>query len=164
MSLNIRIKEDDTNKKASQNIEDLFSSINLTRKPEEIRVIELIEKGKYNDSVSFIDRFGIRLPITELSTGCKTALCIINNPTIEIDTQECGINAVDVIVSTLKNGNIIIKDRGVTFVDYDGDEIDVQLDGYRFTSIERLNYYYFDERPYKPDFGRKGVEKAYVQK
>lgn len=164
MSLNIRIKEDDENKKASQNIEDLFSSINLTGSAEEKRVIELIEKGKYNDSVSFIDRFGVKLPITELSTGCKTALCIINNPNIEIDTQECGINAVDVIVSVIRKGNILIQDRDITFVDYDNDNCDVQLDEYKFTSIDRLNYYLSDERPFKPDFGRKGVEKAYVQK
>lgn len=73
MSLNIRIKEGDENKKASQNIEGLFSSINLTGNAKEKRVIELIEKGKYNDSASFIDRFGVKLPISELSTGCKNS-------------------------------------------------------------------------------------------
>lgn len=162
MSLNIRIKEGDENKKAYLNIEGLFSSINLTGNAKEKRVIELIEKGKYNDSASFIDRFGVKLPISELSAGCKTALCIINNPNIEIDTQECGINAVDVIVSLLREGNIAIQDRDITFVDYDGDTIDVQLDGYKFTSVERFNYYLFDERPFEPEFSRKGVEKAYV--
>lgn len=140
-------------------IEALFKQIRIKGTEEEKAVISKIEQGKYNDDNSFIDRFGYKLYLSELSTGCKAALCVINKPDMQINLIECGINALDVILSTCKNGSIIMRERGVTIKDYSEDgRIEVELDGYLFTTVERLNYYLFNERPFKPDFSIGGIQ------
>lgn len=140
-------------------IEALFKQIRIKGTEEEKAVIAKIEQGKYNDDNSFIDRFGYKLYLSELSTGCKAALCVINKPNMQINLIECGINALDVILSTCKNGSIIMRERGVTIKDYSEDgRIEVELDGYLFTTVERLNYYLFNERPFKPDFSIGGIQ------
>lgn len=140
-------------------IEALFKQIRIKGTEEEKAVIAKIEQGKYNDDNSFIDRFGYKLYLSELSTGCKAALCVINKPNMQINLIECGTNALDVILSTCKNGSIIMRERGVTIKDYSEDgRIEVELDGYLFTTVERLNYYLFNERPFKPDFSIGGIQ------
>lgn len=153
---------DDIKKEVNTDIEVEFMKFRLKDSMINRKIIEIIEKGKYNDEYSFIDRYGFKLYDSEMSTGCKAALCVANNPDKVFNLIECGINAQDVIITTLKEGNIIIRDRGITIVDYSTDgKIDVELDGYRFTNNDRLNYYIFDERPFKPEM-TEGVE--YVQK
>ena len=56
------------------NVEKLFDTIVLKGTPTERKIIELIEKGQWNDGNSFIDRFGYKLRIEELSTGAKAVL------------------------------------------------------------------------------------------
>lgn len=140
-------------------IESLFKQIRIKGTPEEKEVISKIEQGRYNDDSSFIDRFGYKLYLSELSTGCKAALCVLNKPDLQINLIECGINALDVILTTCKNGLIVMRDRGVTIKDYSEDgKIEVELDGYLFTTVKRLNYYLFDERPSEPDFSVEGIQ------
>ena len=140
-------------------IEEEFKKIRLTGKPEERKAIKVIEKGRYNDEYSFIDRFGFKLFTSELSIGCKAALCIINNPDKEFNLMECGVNAEDFIISYLKEGNVVLEDREIDIVDY-GRKIDknIKLDDYVFDDLKKLNYYLLEERPYKPDLGIKGVK------
>lgn len=64
--------------------------------------------------------------------------------------------------STIKDGNILIKFPLRTFgwdITLPDIEIDVELDGYHFTSLSRLNDYFTDERPYTPDLETPGIEK-----
>lgn len=144
-------------------IEALFKQIIVKGTAEEKAVISKIENGKYNDESSFIDRFGYKLYLSELSTGCKAALCVLNKPDVQINLIECGRNALDVILSVCKNGSVIMRDRDATICDYsENGSIEVELDVYVFTTVKRLNYYLFDERPFKPDFSIEGVQ--YVQK
>ena len=159
--LHLNISDDITTEQFN-NMEMEFDKIRLTGSNKERSIIKFIENGTYNNDYSFIDRFGLKLDISEMSTGCKAALCVANNPKKVFNLIECGVNAQDVIITTLKEGNIIIRDRGITIVDYSKDgKIDVELDGYRFTNTNRLNYYIFEERPFKPE-KTEGVE--YVQK
>lgn len=52
-----------------------------------------------------------------------------------------------------------MRERGVTIKDYSEDgRIEVELDGYLFTTVERLNYYLFNERPFKPDLSIGGIQ------
>lgn len=140
-------------------IEALFKQIIVTGTAAEKEVISKIEQGRYNDENSFIDRFGYKLYMSELSTGCKAALCILNKPEMMINLAECGINALDVILTVCKNGNVIMRDRDVTIRDYSNDgEISILLDGHEFSTVKRLNYYIFNERPFAPDLAIAGVK------
>lgn len=157
--LKLCMAESNSHETPTTDIEALFKQIRVKGTEEEKAVISKIEQGKYNDDNSFIDRFGYKLYLSELSTGCKAALCVLNKPDMQINLIECGINALDVILSICKNGSVIMRERGVTIKDYSEDgRIEVELDGYLFTTVERLNYYLFDERPFEPDLSIEGVQ------
>lgn len=76
----LKLTIDDDGTCAKTDIESLFKQIRVSGTPAEKEVIEKIEQGKFNDSQSFIDRFGFKLYMSELSTGCKAALCVLNLP------------------------------------------------------------------------------------
>lgn len=156
MSLKIIVQEEEQEHK--QNIDNIFDKLKLQVTDLNKQIVKNIEQGELISNQAFIDRFGYKLFTSELSTGCKAALIIANTPNVILDTIECGENAVDVMINFVDKGTIIIQDRDITFVDYNNNKCDIELDGYKFTSIDRLNYYYFDERPYKPDLDIKGVE------
>lgn len=141
-----------------------FRLITLRGTNLERTLISEIEQGSYVDSAFFIDRFGYKLPISELSTGCKTALVVANSPDRVVDLAECGNNARDAIIRNVKNGRILLSYNGVDIF-YSGDgDVEVDLcaeDVYRFTSLWRFNYYLNHEFPaYSPaDTGIDGVTK-----
>lgn len=140
------------------NVEEQFAKVKLTGTKIEKELISKIERGTYNDESSFIDRFGYKLYNTEMSTGCKAALCVVNCPNLIIDLIECGLNARDIIIGLCKDGNILIKENGVTIVDYFNTPIDVKIDNYKITSIDRLNKYIFSERPFKPVINSEDIK------
>lgn len=141
-----------------RNVEEQFAKIKLTGSEIEKKLIAEIEQGTYNDEYSFIDRFGYKLYNTELSTGCKAALCVVNCPNLVIDLIECGLNARDIIIGLCKDGNVLIQENGVTIVDYFGQPIDVKIDSYRITSVDRLNKYIFSERPFEPVINSEDIK------
>ena len=139
-------------------IEKEFKMIRLSGKDIEKALIKQIEDGTWNDSKSFIDRFGFKLHNSELSTGCKAALVVANTDKL-VNLRECGLNALDHIISLCKSGNIEVVDTGVTFRTIDiNKDIDVELDGYRFSNTDRLNHYIQSERPFKPDMTKEGIK------
>lgn len=131
-------------------IEKEFCKIKLSGTADEKRVIQLIESGTYNDSDSFIDRFGFKLHNSEMSTGCKAALACLNRPDKLVNLIECGTNARDIIINICKEGNILIEDNSVTYNEY-SDAINVRVDDYFITNVDRLNKYVNDERPFTPE-------------
>lgn len=139
-------------------IEKEFKLIKLKGTNIEKELIRIIDKGTWNDEKSFIDRFGFKLHNSELSTGCKAALVVANTDKL-INLRECGLNAVDAIISMCKEGNIEIIDNGITFGTIGmNTNINVKLDDYRFTNTDRLNYYIQSERPFKPDLSKEGIQ------
>ena len=66
-----------------------------------------IDKAKYLNEFYFIDRFGAKVSVLNLSTGCKAALCVHYLEVKIIDLKECGFNARDAILAFCKKGNII---------------------------------------------------------
>ena len=60
-------------------------------------IIKAVDVGNMIDESTFEDRFGVRLYLSELSTGCKAAICVALMPDQMIDLQECGLNARDAI-------------------------------------------------------------------
>lgn len=162
--LNLYIKPDNrvisSEKEVVADVEKEFKQLKLQGTDVEKMLIEKIEKGTYLDSISFIDRFGYKLYLDNLSTGCKAALCVVNRLDKIIDLAECGHNARDIIISLLMEGNVLMEDSSVTFSSIYGQNVDVRVDNYRFSNIDRLNKYVFDERPYGADLNTEGIEKC----
>lgn len=125
-------------------VEKEFSTLTIQGTNIDKILIEKIEKGRYNDSISYIDRFGYKLHIDDLSTGCKAALCVANLPNKIIDLIECGNNARDAIIRYCSNGNIIIRDNGLTISTINGTETRVTMNGLKFNNIDDLNKYIND--------------------
>lgn len=128
-------------------IEYLFLRTALSYNDAEDALVNEIERGRLDFAYKgvFLDRFDIKLPLISMSTGCKAALCVLNNSDKIISLLECGKNAIDAIVTQVKNGAVWIPDLYNEFWS-DNDDIDVGLDNYRFTSLDRLNYYLDNER------------------
>lgn len=147
--LRIYFKEDILSTEDQQRIitdvEKAFKEVKVTGTEKEREMLKLIEQAEYNDGNSFIDRFGFKLYNSELSTGCKAALCVLGYPNNIIDLKECGLNARDVIISICDIGNIFISDNGITFCDYAG-RIDARVGDYIFHDVNRLNRYIQNER------------------
>lgn len=144
-------------------VEEHFDKLELKCSPEEKKMISLIEKGKLLDEIAFEDRFGYKLYTTELSTGCKAALCVLNSPDRVIDLIECGLNARDAIITLCENGSVIMDSNTITISNQflkDSDSLEVRVDNYVFTSLDRLNHYLFNERPFKPDMLMEGIEEV----
>jgi len=121
-------------------------------------LIKSIEQGEYFDDVVFTDRFGHQLYLENLSTGCKAAIGVHLNPDKTIYLVECGLNARDAIINYCNTGSVVIEDNAISIRKLNDENICVELDGYLFTDVNRLNYYINDERPFKPDLERKGIE------
>lgn len=147
-------------KEVIDDVEIAFRKFRLDCSDLEQKLVQNIEQGRLLDSFRFIDRFGITLSTKFMSTGCKAALVVIHNPDKVVNLKECGFNARDEIVSNIRDGSIIIRYPTMLFntVEHTSD-VDVQIDGYRFTSMNRLNIYFSEERPSTPDMGKPGIEK-----
>lgn len=151
--LNIFFKEDNLDipeEKIIRDVEREFEKIKLTGSEIEKILLEKIEEARYESEIAFIDRFGFKLYTSELSTGCKAALCVLYNQDKIVDLIECGLNARDAIIAYIPAGNILIRDNGVTIQSVDvTNDISVKTNEFEFSSIRELNRYIFDERPFR---------------
>lgn len=139
-------------------VEKMFRTFKLKCTEKEKEAVRVIEQGELIDAYTFRDRFGVRLYTNQLSTGCKAALCVLNAGDTVVNLMECGLNARDFIM-TLDTGAVVDVIDDVTICNIDGDNANVLLNGYVFTSLDRLNKYIFDEIPYEPDMAIEGIKK-----
>lgn len=93
-------------------VEKLFSYTDVIPDVTVKKFIEEIERGSYSDASSFIDRFGYKLPIDFMSTGCKAAIAIHLNPDRIVSCHELGYNAVSAILKYCDNVQIVLHDQG----------------------------------------------------
>lgn len=124
-----------------RNVDEVFYNMAVKDTETNRKLIEQIEEGTYYDTVSYIDRFGIRSYYEDISIGCKVALSVAQNPDKIFDTVECGNNARDAIILNCKEGSIIFYDMGVTIRDkciFDT-PIDVDFCGNHFTTTGKFN-------------------------
>lgn len=63
-----------------RNPEAAFLELRVTRSNLTETLMREIDKAEYVNEVLFIDRFGCTIPISRLSTGCKTAIVVEHNP------------------------------------------------------------------------------------
>lgn len=97
----------DVDKRIVWDAELEFANCRLTGGELEATILREIEKARYCDSYSFIDRFGYKLPISDLSTGCKAALLVGGDAVISL--YECGRNARDVILNYCSEGMVVLN-------------------------------------------------------
>ena len=102
------------------------------------RMVKVIDQGELIDSNRFVDRFGVNLYLSELSTGCKAAICTYFHPEAIVDLQECGLNARDAIFNYCENGKILLHDFGVTVNSENSRKTPILYAGRRFT-LEEFN-------------------------
>lgn len=164
LTITLKIEENGYDEyKVLTNLEYEFTKLTLEDSELNRKLIREIEQGEYLDSSRFLDRFGTALYYSEMSTGCKGALVVVNNPEVQYDISECGWNARDAIIRHCRDGRILMPYPylAVAFDEKNPKsmECDVFMDGFRFTDIVRLNYYLTDEMPSAPDLEIAGVEK-----
>ena len=126
-----------------RNPEAAFLELRVTRSNLTETLMREIDKAKYVNEVLFIDRFGYALPISRLSTGCKTAIVVEHNPDKIVDLIECGYNARDSIIRNIKSGKVLFRydDISIDYPGFNDYAIDVLFDGVHFTSLDDLNLY-----------------------
>lgn len=168
--LNIRIKSfedeslcrDISKIKQTQDIDSDFDFEKIPDRDEAKQLLAEIEHGRYLDESSYIDRFGCKRDIDDLSTGCKAAIIVLNNPDREVDLTSVGFNARDAIIRYIKAGKILLptEGRSISFNIDKPEPIDVSMYGYKFYSIPRLNEYMQEEWPDKPDLDTEFIEEV----
>lgn len=127
--------------------EALFMKIDHIWNDIDRKLVATIENGKLHDDY-FIDRFGYKLPLEFLSTGCKLALIVNHYQSTLVDLRECGNNARDAIIWYIKNGNICVRYNDITVaypknIDSRTNDLDisVSINGrFDISSLEKLNY------------------------
>lgn len=129
--------------KYHRDVEALFSITKFAGTDTDKAFVRDIDRGTYMSDMLFKDRFGVSLYTTCLSTGCKGAICVTNNPELCIDSIEMGSNAFYYLVKHCKDGNVVIAPHGKAVIvvdDYDV-QIDVLCEGKRYTSMYALADY-----------------------
>ncbi len=130
---------DAENKKADVvDIEAAFSRLEIPMMDSVQHMIQAIDEGQMVDTATFKDRFGVTLYLSELSTGCKAAICAVLLKNKTIDLQECGLNARDAIFNYCEEGKILLHDFGVTIVDAHTRQSPISYAGKLFT-IDEFN-------------------------
>lgn len=148
MSLRVIFKDRDNDLKESESIiydVDLeFERIKVKGSEKERALIAKIDGGSYYNSIEFIDRFGIARDLSELSTGCKAGLLILNSKEV-IDTIECGINARDAILEICDKGCMLIYDTSITPAMDKETKVDIEILGKKINTASELIYYMREE-------------------
>lgn len=145
MSLTIYLEDAPQYVPVVRDVQLEFLKIKLRNTPTTVALLHDIEQGEFLDSVSFKDRFGFKLSTSDMSLGCKAALCAAYCPDTVIDTNECGTNAIDAIIKWLKSGKILLRLPVCLGV---SDKIDVMCNGYHFKDGYELCRYIEDDYPY----------------
>lgn len=127
-----------------------LGKIKLNGSDTERNLIRTIEEGRYEDPMSFIDRFDCKLPKQNLSTGCKAGLVVYHRPNIGVALLNCGYNAVSAILQFCRNGIVYAYEPDIPYICFDTLKtrevaIDVELDGKQFYNMKELNDYIHHE-------------------
>lgn len=149
---------DNCNLHLADNVEALFTTFLVTDNPINRSIIQNVELRTYNDTGTFIDKFGCKLNLSELSTGCKAVLCAANIHDCIIDFKEAGFNARSEVIRQSPDGYVLMPDTGISYNVSNLEDIDVICDGYHFTKAGPLNNYISNVRPFKLQI-TEGVER-----
>ncbi len=125
------------------------------------KIVKDIEQGEYLSPYYFRDKFGGDHEIWNLSTGSKAALLIALRPEMKISLIGCGYNVIGFILKYMKEGHITVHPYICDWAIYrlgDDTSCDVELEGYRFTDISKLNEYLTEYWPNPLPYRSDGIE------
>lgn len=110
-----------------------FMATPLKGDQKEGMLIKSIDKAEQikGDPYSVIDRFGNKIAITDLSTGCLIALAVLRNPNTIICGLQLGDNALEALIRVCNTGRVFIYDREYSIDSQDSD-IDVLYKSKRY--------------------------------
>ena len=92
-------------------IDAAFSKLEIPVDESVKNIIKAVEQGNMIDTATFVDRFGVKLYLSELSTGCKAAICVALKPDkIILWLAKEQFNGVEVLPSKLQ----ALQERGLT--------------------------------------------------
>ena len=125
------------------NVEEAFDTIRLQNDEITCMLLKYIEKAEYYDASRIIDRFGTCIYTSEISTGCKAALCVHYLKDKIIDLKESGVNARDYIVFLCNEGRALFyfPDLTINQCLFPKKCIEVSMDGRYFNNVVDLNRY-----------------------
>lgn len=115
------------------NVEAEALKVNISKAPLFATFLHEIEQGKPLDLDRFIDRFGVAIYHSSMSTGCKAAICVASLPDKVINLIECGPNAIESILCNCTEGHILLHDRNCDLSSNYSKSVDICFNGYRFT-------------------------------
>jgi hypothetical protein len=116
------------NEDVIHDVESFFvTSVKLVNDDVTCKLLNEIEQAKYLSDNTFEDRYGRSVYTTELSTGCKAALCVHYFPNKVVDLLECGLNARDAILKYCKDGNVLYYGMNITVDTFDAEDLEVSI-------------------------------------
>ena len=140
----IRLKSTKEKYQTRTDINKMFDMIDVKGTEKERLALQLIDKATYKNELEVIDRFGDKISINNISTGCKAVIVILNSKE-PVSTIECGMNALSVIFSLCDNGTIYVRDIWDKFpVVYNSDAVNIEIDGMTFKSFKAFNDYWYN--------------------
>lgn len=130
-----------------RDVEEAFMGIHLVDDDVTRKVLNAIDNAKYSSEDTVIDRYGIRIYASQLSTGCKAALCVHYLKDKIIDLVECGYNARDAVILNCKEGNAIFyyRDLNVSWGLSEDVPISVSYENKEFYNTREFNAYIDEE-------------------
>ena len=90
-----------------------------------------------DDPYSAIDRYGRRIAVTDLSSGCLAALTVLRSPDKVVCGLQMGDNALEALLLNCTQGRVLIFDRDRS-IDHTDGEIDAVYRGKRYRSTGAL--------------------------
>lgn len=96
----IRLKSTKEKYQTRTDINKMFDMIDVKGTEKERLALQLIDKATYKNELEVIDRFGDKISINNISTGCKAVIVILNSNE-PVSTIECGMNALSTIFSLM---------------------------------------------------------------
>lgn len=127
--------------KIIDDVDVAFAVLNVTGSDVDKALLRDIEQAEYLSNGEVFDRFGFKIRMDDISSGCKAAL-LIANQSRPVDITECGLNAEDAILRHCRTGVAVSRYRnsfGSKVADHEN--VDIAFDGIRFRDLTRFDQY-----------------------
>lgn len=113
-------------------------------------ILHDIEKGRYYDAVTYVDRFGVNLYCNFMSTGAKAAVLVASQQDCVIDCIEVGYNVLECLIVNKIPGNIFVDAiTRITALECYFDETEITYKNIVFKCVDHLNFYVKKGRLYE---------------
>lgn len=149
--LELFYRHDLENEEIIEDVEKFFHNLKIDYNEVNATIIVELEQGELLKDVSgFIDRYGYKLRLKDISTGTKAVLCIANSDAI-IATKEVGAHHVDYILNNCKTGKVLIDNVSITPIAFKDNNNKIKHLNVIFSNVERYVNYLMYEYPGEVD-------------